>query len=119
MQLSILNNSLQIEFTLTEKLIAVRFHKLWQIPLNHIISVTTNIPPKTLKDLRAPGTFVPGLIKAGTYYTDRGKEFWYVTRKNNFGQVLNIDLINETYQKIVLNNIENHQEWQQQLTQRK
>lgn len=117
MQLSIVDNYLQIQFTITEQLIAIRFHKLWQIPLNHIISVTTNIPPRTLKDLRAPGTFVPGLIKAGTYYTNRGKEFWYVTRKNNFGQVLNIDLINETYQKIVLNNIENYQEWQQQLTQ--
>lgn len=108
MELSIVDNSLQIEFTLTEQLIAIRFHKLWQIPLNHIISVTIDLPPKTLKDLRAPGTFVPGLIKAGTDYTNRGKEFWYVTRKNNLGQVLNIDLINETYQKIVLNNIENY-----------
>ena len=31
-----------------------------------------------------PVTFIPGVIKAGTYLTNRGKEFWYVTRKNRF-----------------------------------
>ncbi|AFZ60675.1 hypothetical protein H6G54_17915 [Anabaena cylindrica FACHB-243] len=116
MHLSIVDDSLQIEFSLKEQLLAVRFHKVWQIPLTHITQVTTELPPNTWKEIRAPGSFVPGLIKAGTYYTDRGKEFWYVTRKNDFGSVLTIDLENESYQRIVLNDIESNQEWQQQLT---
>ncbi|WP_256366775.1 hypothetical protein [Anabaena sp. UHCC 0187] len=37
-------------------------------------------------------------------------------KKNDFGNVLNIELENEDYKRIVLNNIENNQEWLQQLT---
>ncbi|WP_254444709.1 hypothetical protein [Anabaena sp. UHCC 0187] len=81
MELSIIDDKLQIEFSLKEQLLAVRFNKIWQIPLTHIIQVTTDLPPNDWKELRAPGSFVPGVIKAGTYYTDRGKEFWYVTKK--------------------------------------
>jgi hypothetical protein len=116
MELSIIDDRLQIEFSLKEQLLAVRFHKIWQIPLTHIIQVTTDLPPNNWKEIRAPGSFVPGLIKAGTYYTDRGKEFWYVTKKDDFGNVLNIELEDEDYKRIVLNDIENNQEWLQQLT---
>ncbi|WP_353932665.1 hypothetical protein WJM97_08795 [Okeanomitos corallinicola TIOX110] len=115
MNLNIIDDCLQIEFTFTEQLLAARLHKSWQIPLTNIIQVTTELPPNTWKEIRAPGTAIPGVIKTGTYYTDRGKEFWYVRRKNNFGNVLNIQLANESYQRIVLNNIENNDEWQQKL----
>ncbi|MFM6134684.1 MAG: hypothetical protein ACKPCP_11040 [Sphaerospermopsis kisseleviana] len=116
MDLSIIDHNLQIEFSLKEQLLALRFNKLWEIALTHIIQVTTDLPPNNWKEIRAPGSFVPGLIKAGTYYTDRGKEFWYVTRKNNFGNVLNIELVEEDYKRIVLNDVENHWEWQNRLT---
>ncbi|MBD2665265.1 hypothetical protein B6N60_00140 [Richelia sinica FACHB-800] len=106
MNIRIVAEQLQIEFTFTEQLLAVRFQKIWQIPLANITQVTTELPPNTWKEIRAPGSFVPGLIKAGTYYNDRGKEFWYVTRKNNFGQVLTIELTNENYRRIVFNNID-------------
>ena len=46
MELSIIDDRLQIEFSLKEQLLAVRFHKIWQIPLTHIIQVTTDLPPK-------------------------------------------------------------------------
>jgi hypothetical protein len=36
----------------------------------------------TWKEIRAPGTAIPGLIKAGTYYTFRGKEFWMLKKKD-------------------------------------
>jgi hypothetical protein len=105
MNISIVADQLQIEFTFTEQLLAVRFHKVWQIPLAHIIQVSTELPPYTWKEIRVPGSFVPGLIKAGTYYNDRGKEFWYVTGKNHLDQILTIELTNEDYQRIVLNHI--------------
>ena len=116
MELSIIDDKLQIAFSLKEQLLAVRLHKIWQIPLSHIIQVTTDLPPNNWKELRAPGSFGPGVIKAGTYYTDRGKEFWYVTKKNDFDNVLNIQLEDENYKRIVLNDIENNLEWLRQLT---
>jgi hypothetical protein len=115
MILSIVDGCFQIEFTSTEQFLAVRLHKFWQIPLTNITNVTTDLPPNKWNDLRAPGTAVPCVIRAGTYYTDRGKEFWYVTRKNDFGKVLNIELANDSYQRIVLNDVENHLQWQQRL----
>lgn len=117
MNLSIIDNNLQIEFTLKEQLLCVRLNKIWQIPLSNITQVTTELPSTNWRDIRAPGTSIPGIIRAGTYYTGRGKEFWYVTKKNNFGNVLTIELGNENYQRIILNDIENNQKWQQQLTQ--
>ncbi|NET03041.1 MAG: hypothetical protein F6K62_23060 [Sphaerospermopsis sp. SIO1G2] len=115
MKLTILEPNLQIEFTLKEQLLAARIHKLWLIPLSHILKVSTDVPGKSKRDIRAPGSFIPGVIKAGTYYTERGKEFWYVAGKNNSSQVLHIELADESYQRIVLNNIENHLEWEQRL----
>ncbi|MBD2450396.1 hypothetical protein H6G76_25220 [Nostoc sp. FACHB-152] len=113
MQLSIVEEKLQIEFTWKEKLLAARFHKLWQIPLANIKNVTTAKPQSTWKELRAPGTLIPGVIKAGTYYTDRGKEFWYVNKDSDY---LNIELQDESYERIILT-VENNNYWQQQLTQ--
>jgi hypothetical protein len=112
MNLSIIDGNLQIEFSLKEQLLAARLHKLWQIPLTHIEQATTTEPQNNWKELRAPGSFVPGIIKAGTYYTDRGKEFWYVNRNTNY---LTIELQDESYKRIILT-IDNNELWQQQLT---
>lgn len=113
MQLSIVDDQLQIEFTWKEQLLAVRFQKIWEIPLTHIKQVTTAKPQSSWQELRAPGSFVPGLIKAGTYHTNRGKEFWYVNRETNY---LTIELQDESYKRIILT-INNNQFWQQRLTQ--
>jgi ssDNA-binding replication factor A large subunit len=113
MLLSIVEEQLQIEFTWKEQLFAVRFHKLWQIPLTNIAEVTTAKPQSNWKEIRAPGSFIPGIIKAGTYYTDKGKEFWYVNKDSNY---LNIELQDESYKRIILT-VDNNDYWQQQLTQ--
>jgi len=44
------------------------------------------------------GTYLPEVIKAGTYYTPRGKEFWYVTKKG----CLVLELRDEPYKRIIL-----------------
>jgi hypothetical protein len=112
MQLGIIDNKLQIEFTLKEQLLAVRWHRIWQIPLAHITQVTTTEPQSNWKELRAPGSFIPGVVKAGTYYTNRGKEFWYVDRETDY---LTVELQNESYARIILT-VGNNLGWQQQLT---
>lgn len=113
MNLSIVDDKLQIEFTFKEQLLAVRLNKLWQISLAHIEQVTTAEPQSNWQELRAPGSFVPGVIKAGTYYTNRGKEFWYVNRETNY---LTIQLRDESYKRIILT-IDNNESWQQRLAQ--
>ncbi|MEO1760625.1 MAG: hypothetical protein AAFR83_01315 [Cyanobacteria bacterium J06629_18] len=114
MNLNIVEKTLKIEFTVKEQFLAVRFKKIWEIPLSHIHEVTTTAPQTTWKELRSPGTFIPGLVKAGTYYTPRGKEFWLVKQRKN--SYLTIELQNEDYKRIVLT-IEDNESWQQRLSQ--
>lgn len=111
MQLTITDNKLQIEFTWKEQFWAVRWQQLWQIPLAHIKQATTAKPQSSWKELRSPGSLIPGVIKAGTYYTDRGKEFWYVNRDADY---LTIELEDESYKRIILT-IDNNSYWQEQL----
>jgi hypothetical protein len=59
----------------------------------------------------APGTFLPGAIKAGTYYTPRGREFWYVTKDKDY---LVLELQDEPFKKIILT-LEQNQLWVQRI----
>ena len=71
----------------------------FKIPLRNITDVSTDLPKPTIKSIKAPGTHFPGLIKAGTFYTDKGKEFWYVTKGK---KIINIELKNESYKRLIL-----------------
>jgi len=114
MNFNIVEQSLKIEFTVKEQFLAVRFNKLWEIPLSHIQQVATTAPKTTWKELRSPGTSLPGLVRAGTYYSQRGKEFWLVNeRKDNY---LTIELQDEDYKRIVVT-VEGNESWQQKLSQ--
>ena len=84
----------------------------FKIPLKHIVSVSTQVPKPTWKEVKAPGTFIPGLIKAGTYYTDKGKQFWFVTKGKG---ILNIELKNESYKRIILG-IDNNTKWAKKIS---
>jgi hypothetical protein len=55
---------------------------------------------------------IPGLIKAGTYYTDKGKQFWLVTKGKG---ILNIELKNESYKRIILG-IDNNVKWAKKIS---
>jgi hypothetical protein len=111
MRLSITNAKLSIEFEWYEQLWAVRTDRVMEIPLAHIRSVTTAEPQSSWAALRAPGTFVPGIIKAGTYYTKQGKEFWYVSDDRNY---LTLELADEPYQRVVLT-IPDHRVWEDRI----
>jgi hypothetical protein len=100
MQLSIEANQLKIELTPMERFWAVHAGKTITIPLDQIQQVTTDAPQTNWKELRSPGTFVPGIIKAGTYYQDRVRSFWYTKPKT---PLLTLELSPEAYyRKIVL-----------------
>jgi hypothetical protein len=61
-------------------------HKLWSfrssltIPLAHIVDahLATDEARKSWHGWRVPGTHMPGLITAGTYYDGSGRVFWDV-----------------------------------------
>jgi hypothetical protein len=99
MQLYLADNRLTIELEWYEQLWAVTLDGQMHIPLERIDRVTTSEPQSDWAEIRAPGTFLPGVIKAGTYYTKRGKEFWYVTTDRDY---LTLELRDEPYRRIVI-----------------
>jgi hypothetical protein len=99
MQLHLDHDSLSISWEWYEQLWAFTLDKQMRIPLHHIDRVTTAEPDSNWAEIRAPGTFLPGVIKAGTYYTKRGKEFWYVTAEKNY---LTLELHEEPYRRVVI-----------------
>ncbi|MEB3232069.1 MAG: hypothetical protein VKJ64_13755 [Leptolyngbyaceae bacterium] len=90
-----------------EQLWAAHLGQTIYVPIDHIVQVTVGLPQGIWDGIRAPGTFVPGVIRAGTYYTQQGREFWYVTRQDDTGfdqtTVLALNLTaDEYYKRIVL-----------------
>ena len=110
MRLSISNKQLRISFSITKKILSMKGS--FKIPLKNIKQITTEMPKPTWKEIKAPGTSIPGLIKAGTFYTDRGKEFWYVTKGKG---ILNIELKNESYKRLVLG-LDNNVHWAKKIS---
>ncbi len=98
MNIRIEGNTVVISLSFWERVWA--FHRSFRIPRSHVTGMSQALPPSTWKEIRIPGTFLPGIIKAGTYLTPRGKEFWYVTRRNP--QPLVLELRDEKYKRIVL-----------------
>ena len=111
MKISIVKNELRISFSITKKILSMKGS--FTIPLNHIVRVTTQMPKPTWKEIKAPGTSIPGLIKAGTYYTDKGKEFWYVTKGK---KILNLELKNESYKRIILG-LDSNVKWAKKISE--
>jgi hypothetical protein len=99
MKLNLTIDRLIIELEWYEQLWAVTLDRQMRIPLDRIERVTTVEPQSNWAEVRAPGTFLPGVIKAGTYYTKRGKEFWYVTSDQDY---LTLELHDESYRRIVI-----------------
>ena len=110
MKLEITDGVLKIEFTPTEKVLSI--HGEIKIPISQITQVSGDLLDTTWKEIRMPGTALPGVIKAGTYITDRGKEFWYVTRNK---KILRIELTNNFYKRIILG-LDDNSFWLDELT---
>lgn len=81
-------------------------HKLWafksqlQIPKEHIVDAYQDASKlEGWKGLRFPGTGVPFLITAGTYYLEGNKNFWDVVNKEN---CIIVDLKDEDYKSLII-----------------
>lgn len=81
--------------------------KLWalksslEIPLQHVVSVKAD--PEAAKGwyhgIRLPGTNIPGVITAGTFYQDGKRVFWDVHHPE---QTIVIELRDERYNELIV-----------------
>ena len=80
------------------------WHKLWslmsrlEIPLEHVSGVRSAADERP-SGIRAPGTYIPGIITAGTFYQDGKKVFWDIHDPAN---AIAIDLQDENYSTLVI-----------------
>lgn len=91
-------NTLEIKLTNLEKILSL--HSDFSIPLTNVVEIKEKVPESGWLDLKFPGTFLPGFIKAGTYLTKRGKEFWYTTKNRQHTYV--VELRDFSYKRLVL-----------------
>jgi hypothetical protein len=115
MQLSCNDHHLTIDLENHERLWAFHLSRSLLIPLSQITQVSTELPEGEWRELRAPGTFLPGVIKAGTYYTPRGREFWYVVKTDHY---LVLDIQDEYYKRVVLSLEDSSEVWAEQIRAR-
>ena len=73
------------------------------IPTGHIMSVEvmsrTDVPRTPGTWLRAPGTYIPGVIRHGSYGHEPNREFWAVYRQK---EVLVVGVSDWAYSRLVL-----------------
>ena len=81
-------------------------HKLWalksrlEIPMANIRGAKRDPEAaRGWKGWRAPGTYVPGLITAGTFYLDGQRIFWDVCDPE---KTVVVDLDDEDYQQLII-----------------
>lgn len=67
-------NDLEISLDWYESIFS--FKRKITIPYKEIAKVS-NEEPGVLLGIKMPGTYIPMLFRAGTFYTKLGKEFWY------------------------------------------
>jgi hypothetical protein len=75
-------------------------HSNFSIPKKNVVSLKETEPVSGWWDIKFPGTFFPGLIKAGSYLTRRGREYWFVNRNHKF--FYTIELKDMAYKRLVL-----------------
>ncbi len=88
MMIQIEGDRLRLRLSPVERLLSGRIDSELSVPLDRIVGVSTGRPEPQRKILRLPGTRIPSLIKAGTYFVSGSKEFWYVTRDRDYLVIL-------------------------------
>ncbi len=95
--ISIINSSIEINVIGFHKILA--FKSKFQIKKQNIRNVRFAEPALRPPLFRMPGTHIPGLIIAGTFFGNGKREFWDRTNKN---ESIEIELKNEKYTRIVV-----------------
>lgn len=99
MRLEITPDTLLIHLTPWERFWSFKRRNPIEVPLRCIGAITNDEPSSSWLEVRAPGTMLPGVIKAGTYYTSNGRTFWHARANQPY---LVLDLLGHEYKRIVL-----------------
>jgi hypothetical protein len=96
--ISILQKKLVVEMKGWDKLWALKSRL--EIPLEHIKAVKEDPEiARHPKGIRTPGTYVPGVITAGTFRQEGDRVFWNVRHPE---KAIVIELHDERYSKLVI-----------------
>ena len=93
---SITQNRLVVDLLGWDKLWALRSRI--EVPLSHVREVRSAAGERA-RGLRMPGTFIPGLITAGTFERGGQREFWAV---HDARQAVAIELQGEFFSRLVV-----------------
>jgi hypothetical protein len=81
-------------------------HKLWAlksqltIPAAHILNAHQDLESiRGWRGWKAPGTYIPSIITAGTFYKDGNRIFWDAS---NIEKCIIVDLQDEEYKKLII-----------------
>ena len=101
-EVEITEHSLIVHVKGMDKVLA--FKSQLEVPLSHVVSA--EVDPSAVQEfeslfigIKAPGTGIPGVIRAGTWYTNNGKVFWDV---HDAHKSITIRLADETYSRLVI-----------------
>jgi len=102
-QVFVSDNKLVIEMQGWDKLWALKSRL--EIPIEHIKAVRADpeIAKRGRRGIRMLGTYVPGVITAGSFRQDGDRIFWNVHRPEN---VIVIELHDEPYAKLIIEVLE-------------
>jgi hypothetical protein len=97
--LEILNGNLQITVEGMDRIWSLKSHLT--IPMQHIVDVSyrPEIAHGWWHGMKLPGSFIPGVLTAGTFYQHGEFTFWDV---HNPDKTVVITLHDETYGKLVI-----------------
>lgn len=75
-----------------------------QVPLSHVVDaeIDPNIGEefnRLFVGIKAPGTGLPGVVRAGTWYTNEGKVFWDIHHPEN---AITVHLADDDYNKLLI-----------------
>jgi hypothetical protein len=96
-QLSIADGKLVVEMQGWDKLWALKSRL--EIPLEHVKAVRADPEIGPLKGIRMLGTYLPGVITAGTFRQEGDRVFWNVHHPE---KAIVIDLLDDRYAKLII-----------------
>ena len=94
--------------------VALSQHGSLHVPIDRVTGASADKPGSEWGQIRAPGTHIPFLLKAGTYHGGQSKEFWYTTIGMPY---LVIELTAWDYNRIVLT-ISDNKAWAEKINEK-